>query len=376
MARVPFVTTAWQRITRRRVAGTLGGAARILATPASIRLGLVAGSRVSPEDSHAMWVPSDVEWASFSEEVQRQRAWGIVAAADGGRIIVPVHHRPLVDAELRVQMAKALVLERVTLEVDEALRQADIDARVLKGPAAAHLLYDDATVRSFSDVDVLVPSDALDRAVGVVELLGGVRHRRERVPGATALIGKGVGLTLDNGVEVDLHRRLGQGTHQFGSAERILFEHPEPFLLAGRELFALAPPVAFVHACLHAVGAGDGRRITPLRDVAQHLVRPLDVDAVKRAATELDAEGATAAAVIAAVTLLGLELPGHPLVPWAVERRAGLSELLWLAIAGHEGPIPRIGLAIAALVSQPDAAHLSEYLRIQLGGRIHRKTLL
>lgn len=350
----------------------LGGAARLLASPSVVRLGIVAGSGLSPSDPFETWSPSPEEWNDFAEEVQRQRAWGIVAAAEGGRISIGPIRTPVVHAHVRALMVRAVALERATIEVVLLLRGAGIDVRVLKGPAAAHLLYPDPTVRPFSDVDLLVPSVALDRAVELVEALGGRRHRGERVAGSVALIGKGVGLTLANGVEVDLHRRLAQGPHQFGAEERVLFENPERITIGGCVIEAPSRPVAFVHACLHAVGAGDVRRVVPLRDVAQHLVDDPDLESVRRVARALSAEGTTAVAIVAANRLLGLQLPDSPLVRWALRVCAGASERMWIAIAERERPLPRSVLALASLAAQPDARHMAKYLQIQISGRAQR----
>jgi hypothetical protein len=153
-------------------------------------------------------------------------------------------------------------------------------------------------------------------------------------------------------------------------SERILFENPERFFLGGHGLDALSRPVAFVHACLHAVLAGDARRIIPLRDVAQHLVGALAVNEVEDAARGLRAVGPTAAAVVAAVRLLALDLPGHPLVEWARRQKISRSDQMWLEIAARDGRLPRPALAMAALVSQPDLRHAAQYARIQASRRM------
>src|SRR4051795_4432337 len=62
-----------------------------------------------------------------------------------------------------VLVAQNLAVDRTTLDVVDAMREAGIPSILLRGPALETLLYE-GEVRGYVDADLLVPPDKLSRA--------------------------------------------------------------------------------------------------------------------------------------------------------------------------------------------------------------------
>ena len=105
---------------------------------------------------------------------------------------------------------RALALDRATAGVVEALRDAGIPSLLLKGASTARWIYKDESVRTYADVDLLVPPEHL---VDAESLLDGVGFRRigfESIPHDWPK--HAVALTNEQGLAIDLHRTfLGVG---------------------------------------------------------------------------------------------------------------------------------------------------------------------
>jgi hypothetical protein len=177
--------------------------------------------------------------------------------------------------------AGALVhdLRRERLLVDEIaslLEDAAAPFLVLKGAAAAHLDELDPALRSSSDIDLLVRGEDFDRTVEALAAEGWRRRFPEPRPGFDARFGKGAAVHRD-GEEIDLHRTLAPGVFGLRLPVADLWVEPEPFVLGGRTLHALAPVNRLLHGCYHASLGAPTPRLTALRDVV-HLARRLEPD--------------------------------------------------------------------------------------------------
>ena len=149
-----------------------------------------------------------------------------------------------------------------------------IDFRVLKGPAVAHLDELDPSLRSFADIDLLIPAGDIDRALAVLQRHGAERRIPEHHRGFDRRFSKGVGLTCGDGIEIDLHRTLCVGA----LGQRIpldeLFKSPEQFDIGGQQFAALSLPHRALHAAYHAVIGSPTPALKTLRDLAGYLTRP------------------------------------------------------------------------------------------------------
>lgn len=241
----------------------------------------------------------DRVWRDLLAELRRQRLTGhlVRALADGVFAADDMQVNEAGDAHTRA-MADALVLEDMLISTVDHLAARRVEARVLKGPAAAHLDYPDPALRSFGDIDLLVRSADFDRAVSALAAGGYRRRFPEPRPGFDRSFGKGVALWNPAGREVDLHRTLAFGP--FGRRIRLndLWGSGEPLQVGGRELTALAPEVRLLHACYHTVLGDHPPRLVPQRDIAQMLLSDrVDVDTVRKLAAAWQGEAVVAQAI-------------------------------------------------------------------------------
>lgn len=209
-----------------------------------------------------------------------QRMTGLLwkAIVDGA---LPVTQGQAEQAEiLHVRALSAtLVLERLLLETVDELEGRGIPVRVLKGSAVAHLDYPDTSMRTFGDIDILVPGWAFDRAVECLSSLGHTRMFPQPRPGFDRRFSKGTSFRTADGLEIDLHRTFTMGPFGIRLDLPRLWETRADFELGGRRLEALSTEERFLHSCYHAVLGEVRPRLMPLRDLAQiALTRSLDLD--------------------------------------------------------------------------------------------------
>ena len=183
--------------------------------------------------------------------------------------------REQVSAAYEPVLLWCLELELRLLEVKAWFDDAGgVEFLVLKGPAVAHLDEIDPSLRSFADIDLLIPSRDMDRALAVLQRHGAERRIPEHHRGFDRRFSKGVGLTCGDGIEIDVHRTLCVGA----LGQRIpldeLFEAPEHFDIGGQRFAALSLPHRALHAAYHAVMGSPTPALKTLRDLAGYLTRP------------------------------------------------------------------------------------------------------
>lgn len=252
----------------------------------------------------------DDAWPGFIDGVAGARLGGLLADAvsTGGFPVTPTQHEA-VAALHESEMRKALHLEATLLQVVALLREEGIETRVLKGLAVAHLDFADPSLRCFGDVDLLVRSSDIDRAVASLRRVG-ERDLPERHHGFDRRFGKDatVTVTVDGELsQVDVHRTLALGP--FGLAVRLedLWGRFEALTVGGVVLRALAAEERFLHACYNALLGDALPRLVALRDVAQIAsCRALDLGRITATARRWAGEAVVADAVRLARRTLGL----------------------------------------------------------------------
>lgn len=302
-------------------------------------------------------------WRRLETTVRRQRLTGLlVAAIEDGALPATSEQRAAAVADHRAAVVADLHLERLLLHVADALDLADIEFRVLKGAAVAHLDYAEPTLRSFGDVDVLVRGDDFDAAVQALARAGIHRKVAEFRPHFDARYGKGATLVDDAGLEVDLHRTFVAGP--FGMTIELdqLFRTATTFTVAGRDLPALGHEERLLHACYHAAIGRGFPRLVPLRDVAEILLGGrADEDGVLSVASAWRGRAVAARAITTTWTTLELA-DATPLTTWATRYEPAEDEARMLV--GYTGTRWSYGAqAIAALRVIPGVRAKAAYVR-------------
>jgi putative nucleotidyltransferase-like protein len=268
-------------------------------------------------------IPPEVA-IEFVHGVSRQRMTGLALAAITDRRF---HLGDDALGELlrrhEAQLALDLQLERLLTNAAMVLRDRDIPYRALKGPLLAHTVYRDPALRSFGDIDLLVPSLMFDPATDVLGSLGFVRRFLEPRSGFDARFTKGACLRRSDGFEIDLHRTLAPGAFGVRVARHDFFAAPcQDLVLGAASVAGLNHDLAFVHACFHAALGDHPPRFVPIRDVAECFQLGINEDAVIAFAERMHCGAVLQRAIALVDDVLGVALAGE-LPTWA--RRYRLS---------------------------------------------------
>ena len=268
-------------------------------------------SRVAPR-------VSPVDEPALLHELSRERLTGLaVAAMQRGDLQISAAARDELSERHEDQLTLDLRLERLLVEAAAVLRRAQIPHRALKGPVLAHTVYADPALRSFGDIDLLVPGDGFDEAIRALRTLGFERRFIEPRRGFDARFSKGACLERNDGLELDLHRTLAPGAFgvRLGNAE-LFARPPRCFELAGEMIAGVDRELAFVHACFHAALGDTPPRLVPMRDVVELFGAGFDASVVMSLVTSVHCESAIQRAVRLVDVELGVHLDGE-LPDWA-----------------------------------------------------------
>lgn len=255
----------------------------------------LAGSSLDVPDR-----PLDAElWADVLAAARAYRLVGLLRRAlDSGDLPATPAQAAEVSRDHVRAMAVVIALDRLLLTTIDLLEGAGVDHRVLKGAAHAHLDYPDPSLRSYHDVDVLVPAGDFDRALAALAQEGYERKYRRLGPGFDARFGKSVTLSAPDGFEVDVHRSLAGG--RFGMSVKLdeLLGAPSELRIGGRVVKGLGPEQRFLHACYHAALGDRTPSLRTLRDIAEMLLRGrLDIRRIQRLCSSWHGEAVLARAV-------------------------------------------------------------------------------
>lgn len=260
---------------------------------------VIAGVGLAPGSPARGIRLSDHDAGALLQLVGRERLTGhLVAALHTGEVHASTDIRDASSALHRRVTWRVLQLEQVLLRVVDLLTAAGIDVRVLKGPALARTVYDDPSMRTFVDVDILVRSSDIDEATSLLTAAGYRRRLPELRAGFDRRFAKSVTFVDAAGCEVDLHRTLVVGPYGLLVPTDELFDSHQFVQIAGRPLPALAMPEQFLHLCYHASLGDVPPRPASLRDVAETLATgSLELEPVLQAAARWNGEAVVSRAV-------------------------------------------------------------------------------
>lgn len=233
--------------------------------------------------------------------------------------------------------ARGQVMRAALRVVLEALHEVDIPATVLKGPHLAEWAYAQPEMRTFTDLDLLVRPQDLDRTLDVLRSLPGVTSVPPKTPQADK---RNIPMT-HNGIRftIDLHWDLFSYSQLAGCASGATKEAWENAELDADSplgpLWVLPEAARLAFLATHAIL--DHRfRLILFRDLKEVAALPLDWDAVVSFAKRHDLRSTTYTALLfaSAVTaadvdeeaLAALRMPSLALS--AIERMAPRTDLV------------------------------------------------
>ena len=176
--------------------------------------------------------------------------------------LVRVHGAGIVSPDLRERLttrqrhtaAHLLIQTGALLEIVQELTDRGIRVMPIKGPVWGERLYGDPVLRSWGDLDLLMPREQVPPARDVL-LEAGYRddhpcnqrlmQRAWRAEGAIHLT------SADNALHVDLHWQVSPGYGASGVPAEDFLTRAEPHTLLGREILGPAPADLVIMTCLH-----------------------------------------------------------------------------------------------------------------------------
>ena len=203
-----------------------------------------AAVAVCPSAEHLAHVAVEHHMLGHVERLVRTQAQGAVPQEFAQRLAVLQLHTG----------ASGLLQAGRLLDFVDLLAEQGITAMPVKGPVWSQYLYGDATLRSWGDLDLIVPLRQVEAARDVL-LAAGLEddnrfnprliHRGRRAEGAIHLT------SVDKSLHVDLHWQFGVGMGaEVLTAERLL-EHSVSYDLLGRSVRGPCAEDLLLTTCLH-----------------------------------------------------------------------------------------------------------------------------
>jgi hypothetical protein len=235
----------------------------------------------------------------------------LLLVVDAGALTLPEPAVERIVARHEESLLWCLRLESRLLEIGSWFAARGIDHLVVKGPAVAHLDDVDPSLRSFADLDLLVPGPDVGGAVATLLDRGATRPYLERRPGFDRRFVKSVTVTFPDGIEVDLHRSLCDGTHGFRIPLDRLFDRAVTFPLGGTEVRTLDRTHRALHAAYHGVLGSAVPPLRTVRDLGAYVTSPdLPPEVLAAEAEVWRGEAVLVEAVRTVFTTLRVDAPG------------------------------------------------------------------
>ncbi len=211
-----------------------------------------------------------------------------------------------------------------------------------KGPVAAQLLYDRPELRTYRDLDLLVPRRDFTRTLAFLQRSGVELLDRNWTLISREHRGQ-LHLTLPLGTVADLHWHLlnrGVVRNAFDVDMGEVIERARTVTVSGVVVRTLDPADALVHLGLHSALAG-GDRLIWLKDIERAIaVEAPDWDHVVERALRWEAGAAAAVMLRRASSVLRAQVPVwvlHDLDPSGTRRRVGEAVDRWWPAGGATG---------------------------------------
>jgi hypothetical protein len=176
--------------------------------------------------------------------------------------VIPEH---ITDSALRLRT------DSVTAAVVQRLRDREVPSLVLKGPAIAYWLYDDAA-RPYTDSDLLIDPRDLTVAEQVLTQLGFRCEDDDRAHPFIFEAHAQEWRRSEDGAVVDLHWRLPGTESSPEVAWQLLAASAEPLSVGGTEVEVLGTPARAMHVAIHAAQHGRSEA-KPMADLDRALDR-------------------------------------------------------------------------------------------------------
>jgi hypothetical protein len=252
--------------------------------------------------SEAIRLADDEGLAAALAHALRGRGWPGVPDEARARL-----HRALTRA-----LARHVIMTRDLALVLDALAAAGVESMPLKGPVLAETVYPHPATRTFTDLDLLVRPEALERTDLVLEQLGWRPVEGDHSWAFDVAYDGETTYEAPGRATIDLHWRLLNAARYPWNrrATDEAWRRAMPVTVAGRRCRTLAPADLLVYLAAHLAVQHAGVGLRWHLDLARLVDRgEIEWDEVVRRAHEWRMARATAFALGCAQATAGLQLP-------------------------------------------------------------------
>lgn len=263
------------------------------------------------QDRRKQSLTAPISWEQFLRLVEHHRVVPTVYQALQGCDDVPASIQSALGARFQKSAVKSLRFSAELVRVVRAFQEVGIEVLAHKGPALAQLLYDDAAMRQYGDLDLLVRSKHVAQAKVVLQELGydlslQLTSRQEQ-----AYLHSGYEYVFGLGPERNLVELQWQILPRFYAIDfnlDAMFGRSVEIVNEGFPLRTLAPSDLMLVLCAH--GAKHGwAQIGMLRDIAALARMRVDWDWIGQNAMRLGIQRIVAMSLHLAHDLFATEIP-------------------------------------------------------------------
>jgi hypothetical protein len=252
-----------------------------------------------------------LDWNVFLEAAFHHRLYPVLHSKVKEIDFIPISVKNQLSNYYKKNAFQMLKLSAEMSIVNAAFKESDIPIIFLKGPNLAHDLYGDLSLRTCSDLDVLIPINQLEKAEELLILQGYEKDDYiETILGDWSWRHHHVTYFHKNkGVKLEIHWRLNPGPGFEPSFDQ-LWEHRRTSALLKEPLYILGKEDLFFFLVTH--GARHGwSRLRWLCDIQQMLKDDLNWRAVIKKLKKYHVEKVGGQAFLLAEGLLDSRLPKY-----------------------------------------------------------------
>jgi hypothetical protein len=207
-------------------------------------------------DSSRVTPMSTDQWDALLVTVAAERVTGFLAQAVLGGFPVTDQQHDAALAIHRTAVMTDLRIEQAVMGLARLFEQERVRWRLVKGLAAARLLYDDPALRSTGDVDVLVHPSDFPRAVEAIRSGGGSSWEYLAHGPAAEAAAAAQTFMHASGVELDVHRQVRGHAGRYRLPASLFFDADQTVSVQGADVLVPTMPVVVLHAMLHLSKGG------------------------------------------------------------------------------------------------------------------------
>ena len=243
------------------------------------------------------------------------------------QISVPGAVRDSLKAHVNEQALANLFQTKELIKVVRQLNEAGVEAMPFKGPALGYYLYNNLSIRPFSDLDILIHRHQFDEVKAVLRANGYHPFRKLNQEEEKKFLATKMGFEFvraDKQAVIEVHWSFLNTVHAFKLSEKEVWKNSQEMDLIGYPVKMFSPAHLIVYLCAH----GSKSLWTRLRwicDVAELMKKHTDEafwNATFQVATTSKSHRMLSIGLLLAHELLGAPLPQAHLKTIFSDRRA------------------------------------------------------